>query len=108
MPLVNSAILDKHIQTLYIDNQEYYMALSTVNISFNTEILRQIDEIAKNEARTRSELIREAARMYIERKRKWESIFSYGENLASKYGFTEDDLNNEIKKHRKEKKQKIK
>ncbi|MCL2067573.1 MAG: ribbon-helix-helix domain-containing protein [Treponema sp.] len=82
------------------------MALSTVNISFNTDILQQIDEIAKSEARTRSELIREAARMYIERKRKWQSIFAYGESLSSKYGFTEKDVNEEIKKYRKEKKQK--
>ena len=80
------------------------MALATVNISFNTEILQQIDELAKNEARTRSELIREAARVYIERKKKWESIFAYGESLSSKYGFTEEDVNTEIKKYRKEKK----
>ena len=77
------------------------MALATVNISFNTEILQQIDALAKSEARTRSELIREAARAYIEQKRKWESIFTYGESLSSKYGFTEEDVNIEIKKHRK-------
>lgn len=80
------------------------MALATVNISFNTDILQQIDEVAESEARTRSELIREAARIYIERKKKWESIFSYGENLSSKYGFTEKDVNEEIAKYRKGKK----
>jgi CopG family transcriptional regulator / antitoxin EndoAI len=79
------------------------MAVSTVNISFQEDLLSQIDKIAKNEARTRSELIREAARIYIERKKKWESIFAYGESLSSKYIFTEDDVNNEIQKHRKEK-----
>jgi len=77
------------------------MALATVNISFNTEILQQIDALAKSEARTRSELIREAARVYIEQKKKWESIFSYGESLSSKYSFTEEDVNKEIKKQRK-------
>ena len=80
------------------------MALATVNISFNKEILKQIDALAKSEARTRSELIREAARVYIEQKRKWESIFAYGESLSSKYGFTEQDVNIEIKKYRKDKK----
>jgi metal-responsive CopG/Arc/MetJ family transcriptional regulator len=79
------------------------MALATVNISFNTDILRQIDEVEKREARTRSELIREAARAYIERKKKWESIFAYGESLALKHGFTEDDVNKEIIRYRKEK-----
>jgi len=79
------------------------MAVSTVNISFQDDLLNQIDQIAQNEARTRSELIREAARIYIERKKKWESIFAYGESLAEKYNFTEDDVNDEIKKYRKEK-----
>ena len=82
------------------------MAISTVNISFREDLLKQIDEIAKNEARTRSELIREAARIYIERKKKWESIFAYGESLSSKYNFTEDDVNTEIKKYRTEKNKK--
>jgi len=82
------------------------MALATVNISFNKEILKQIDALAKSEARTRSELIREAARVYIEQKKKWESIFAYGESLSFKYGFTEEDVNTEIKKYRKEKKRK--
>ena len=80
------------------------MALSTVNISFRKDLLEQIDEAAKSEARTRSELIREAARLYIERKKKWESIFAYGESLSSKYKFTEDDVNEEIKKYRNVKK----
>jgi CopG family transcriptional regulator / antitoxin EndoAI len=79
------------------------MAVATVNISFQEDLLGQIDRIAKNEARTRSELIREAARVYIEKKKKWESIFAYGESLSSKYKFTEDDVNKEIKKYRKEK-----
>jgi len=40
--------------------------------------------------------------MYIERKKKWESIFAYGESLGKKYKFTEDDVNEEIKEYRKE------
>jgi metal-responsive CopG/Arc/MetJ family transcriptional regulator len=84
------------------------MAVATVNISFQEDLLNRIDQIAKNEARTRSELIREAARIYIERKNKWESIFSYGESLSSKYKFTEKDVNDEIQKYRKEKKRKNK
>jgi metal-responsive CopG/Arc/MetJ family transcriptional regulator len=98
--------LDKYIQTLYIIAKEHFMAVSTVNISFQDDLLSQIDLIAQNEARTRSELIREAARIYIERKKKWESIFSYGKSLATKYKFTENDVNEEIKKYRKEKSKK--
>ena len=80
------------------------MASATVNISFNVDILQQIDKVAKSEARSRSELIREAARLYIEQKKKWESIFAYGESISSKYGFTEEDVNKEIRKYRQEKK----
>jgi metal-responsive CopG/Arc/MetJ family transcriptional regulator len=84
------------------------MAVSTVTISFQGDLLEQIDRIAQNESRTRSELIREAARIYIERKKKWESIFSYGESLSAKYKFTEDDVNDEIKKYLEGKNQKNK
>ena len=82
------------------------MAVATVNISFQEDLLRQIDRIAQNEARTRSELIREAARIYIERKKKWESIFAYGESISSKYKFTEEEINTEIRRYRKEKSRK--
>ena len=82
------------------------MTVTTVNISFKKDLLQQIDEIAKDEARTRSELIREAARLYIERKKKWESIFAYGESVSTKYKFSEEDVNEEIKKYRSEKHQK--
>ena len=78
------------------------MALSTVNVSFREDLLRQIDEAAKNEAMTRSELIGEAARVYIERKKDWENIFAYGESIAAKYQFTEEDVNEEIAKYREE------
>jgi metal-responsive CopG/Arc/MetJ family transcriptional regulator len=82
--------------------KEYYMAVATVNISFQKDLLNQIDKIAKNEARTRSELIREAARIYIERKKRWENLLAYGKSLSSKYKFTEDDVNEEIEKYRAE------
>ncbi|MFP3090099.1 ribbon-helix-helix domain-containing protein [Treponema sp. TIM-1] len=85
----------------------YDIAIATVNISFQEDLLKQIDKTAKDEARTRSELIREAARIYIERKKKWESIFAYGESISSKYKFTEDDVNEEIRKYREEKMEKI-
>lgn len=50
------------------------MGTSTVNISFRKDLLQEIDSIARQESRTRSELIREAARMYIDRKQRWQTI----------------------------------
>jgi metal-responsive CopG/Arc/MetJ family transcriptional regulator len=79
------------------------MKSSTVNISFNDDLLRQIDEIAEKESRSRSELIREAARGYIERKRRWEKIFAYGREVARAKGLTPKDVERAIAAHRTEK-----
>jgi CopG family transcriptional regulator / antitoxin EndoAI len=76
----------------------------TVNISFEKSLLKAIDEIAKREHRSRSELIREAARKYIEKKEKWESIFNYSETMIADRNLSEKDVISEIKKYRKSKK----
>jgi metal-responsive CopG/Arc/MetJ family transcriptional regulator len=82
---------------------EENMPVSTVNISFKTQLLDQIDEIANDEARTRSELIREAVRMYIERKKEWQNMFTEGKRIGETLKITEDDVMGEIKKYRKSK-----
>ncbi len=79
------------------------MSASTVNISFQSDLLKQIDSIAKEESRSRSELIRESARMCIERKNRWKSIFSLGEDIQARNGITEQDIFDEIKAVRKNK-----
>lgn len=76
------------------------MAGSTVNISFNKELLAEIDKTAKQESRTRSELIREAARLYIGRKNKWERIFDFGSRQARRLGLRGEDVASEIRKYR--------
>ena len=80
------------------------MNTATVNISFQKNLLSEIDMVAKREHRTRSELLREAARAYIDRRRRWEGIFSYGESIASARNLSEDDISLEIAKVRAEKK----
>lgn len=79
------------------------MSAHTVNISFQNELLEQIDSLAKEEFRSRSEIIREAARMYISRKERWKNIFTYGNQLQSETGITEQDILDEIKAVRKNK-----
>jgi metal-responsive CopG/Arc/MetJ family transcriptional regulator len=77
------------------------MKTGTVNISFQKELLRQIDYVAKEEARSRSELVREAARMYIERKKRWKEVFAYGQMQAQRVGLQEKDVAGEIRSYRK-------
>ena len=75
----------------------------TVNISFQDDLLSSIDQVAKNESRTRSELLREAARMYIERKGRWEMIFAHGDQQAKKNKLKEKDVMQEIRAYRRRK-----
>ncbi len=79
------------------------MAGSTVNISFNKELLAEIDKTAKQESRTRSDLIREAARLYIGRKNRWERIFAFGRRQAQRLALREEDIAVEIRKYRAQK-----
>lgn len=76
------------------------MGASTVNISFQEELLALIDETAAEEARSRSELIREAARIYIERKGRWKAIFALGEGVVRKRKLTEAEIVAEARKAR--------
>ena len=71
--------------------------MSTVNISFNPDLLKEIDAVAQEESRSRSELIREAARSYIDRKRRWTQVFKIGAQMAKSKGLTPADLEEEIR-----------
>jgi len=76
------------------------MPISTVNISFPTEFLEEIDKFADAESRTRSELIREATRMYLTQRKRWEAIFAFGTKQAAKLGLREEDIAAEIRSYR--------
>ncbi len=76
---------------------------TTVNISFQSRLLADIDKLAKKERRSRSELLREAARMYIKRKNRWHKIFALGQAVAKQRGLTEKDIASEIQAYRQSK-----
>ncbi len=75
----------------------------TVNISFQKRLLTDIDKLAKKERRSRSELLREAARMYIERKNRWHRIFALGQAVARQKGLSEKDVAAEVQAYRRSK-----
>ena len=79
------------------------MSTSTVNIAFQSDLLREIDKVAGEESRSRSEFLREAARAYIERKRRWSNIFTMGRGIAEAKDLTPSDVSREIKAHRRRK-----
>ena len=62
--------------------------------------MAEIDRVARAESRSRSELLREAARIYIARKRRWNDIFAYGKATAARGQLTERDVTTEIQAFR--------
>ncbi|MCD4774961.1 MAG: ribbon-helix-helix domain-containing protein [Candidatus Aegiribacteria sp.] len=76
------------------------MGTKTVNIAFQESLLREIDRVAKMESRSRSEFLREAARAYIQRKKRWASVFAMGREIARSKGLTPEDIATEIKAYR--------
>ena len=64
-----------------------------INISLPKSLLKEIDKQSSKESRSRSELIREAARKYIIQSREWEEIFAYGKKIGRKMGVkSEEDV----------------
>lgn len=76
------------------------MSTVTVNVSFPKRLLKHMDAVAKQEARSRSELLREAVRMYVERKRRWEKIFAFGRQQAKRLGLRPQDIESLIAEYR--------
>jgi len=79
----------------------------TVNISFQDRLLAEIDAEAKRESRTRSELLREAARLYVRRQKQWERVFALGNELSKRGSLTETDIAKEIEKIRRPKRKSL-
>ncbi len=79
------------------------MGVLTVNISFKDDLLAAIDAEAKRESRTRSELLREAARLYVRRQRQWERVFALGDELSRRRHVTRKDVCREIQNVRRQK-----
>ena len=68
------------------------MKTVTVNIALPKPLLDRIDRTARSESRTRSELLREASRLYIARKERWKAIFRFGRRQAKRLGLKEGDV----------------
>ncbi len=68
------------------------MTNTVINISVPPDLLRQIDELAAADQRTRSELLNDAARRYMSDQR-WRRIQAIGAERARAAGLhTEDDI----------------
>ncbi len=63
-----------------------------ISFSIMPDFLREVEKVAKEENRTKSELIREALRRYIE-DREWDKLTRYAREKSAETGIrTEEDI----------------
>jgi len=74
----------------------------TISLSVPPEMAEKIKELMKKEGRTRSELIREALRRYVE-EQEWKEIYRYGERKAREKGIKKEDVDRIVHEYREEK-----
>jgi len=79
------------------------MADATINLLFDDDLVKQMDLIANSASITRNQLIYNSVKMYINDRQRLQELYAYGESIASKNNFTEEDVFEEIKEYRKNK-----
>ena len=72
----------------------------TVTISLTPDLAREVDRLAREEGRTRSDLLREAFRQYAERRRRWDAIFAYGAERSAAVSLRGDVIAAAVTKRR--------
>jgi CopG family transcriptional regulator/antitoxin EndoAI len=71
-----------------------------ISFSILPDFLREVEKVAKEEHRTKSELIREALRRYIE-DREWEKLSRYARRKSAETGIkTEEDIQRVVDEYR--------
>jgi CopG family transcriptional regulator/antitoxin EndoAI len=71
-----------------------------ISFSIMPDFLREVEKVAREENRTKSELIREALRRYIE-DREWEKLIRYARIKSAETGIkTEEDIQRVVDEYR--------
>ncbi len=66
------------------------MKFKNINIAFPEDLLKEIDRESGLESRTRSDLVRESVRVYLNTA-KWKRIREYGEKKRYELGLESED-----------------
>ena len=73
----------------------------TITFSLPPEMADRVDEVLKQQGRSRSDLLREAVQRYIE-DCEWEELFQYGERRARELGIGPEDVTRLVAEYRAE------
>ena len=74
---------------------------STVTFSLPPEMAERVDRLVEQEGRSRSELVREALRRYIDDS-EWRRLLDYGERRAREQGIGPEDVERLVDEYRAE------
>ncbi|MFV1917543.1 MAG: CopG family ribbon-helix-helix protein, partial [Patescibacteria group bacterium] len=69
----------------------YIIMMRTLNISLPKALIDEADRIAKRQASSRSELIRESIRAYVLRTKLLDQAFKVGTKKAKKFGLKKEE-----------------
>ncbi len=68
-------------------------------LSLPLKLAREAERVARQEGRTRSELLREALTLYLSES-KWRELRKYGTVQAKKLGLAEEDVERLVREYR--------
>ena len=69
------------------------------SLSLPSDLVREAERLAKQEGRTKTEVLRDALRRYVQ-ERRWRELQRYGAGCARKVGFRETDVEGAIQEFR--------
>jgi CopG family transcriptional regulator/antitoxin EndoAI len=69
------------------------------SLSLPSDLVREAERLAKQEGRTKTEILREALRRYVEEQR-WRGLQRYGASRARKIGLREADVEGAVQEFR--------
>ena len=67
------------------------MSTQTFNVSFPKELLKQVDQVAREQFGSRSDLLRFAALKYIREQEQWKDMMVYGKQLGKQAGLQSEE-----------------
>ena len=73
----------------------------TITFSLSPTIADRVDQVMKQQGRSRSELVRDALLRYIE-ECEWRQLFQYGEQRARALGIGPEDVSSLVEEYRAE------
>jgi len=77
------------------------METQMINLSIPKQLLKILDLQAKKEIKTRSEVLRDAVRFYVNQQNILDQVFEFGDKTAKRMKIKEDDIEKIVDDYRK-------